>query len=229
MEGLSIILADSALEPVPQELSNHPTIRKYRTLYKKHSDNILLDKSFHSPCMKLLPDNEKRGRPDIVHLSLISLTSSPLYLEKKLKVYVHTVSNSVIDINFGVRLPKSYSRFSSLMEQLFSIKTIIKDNSTLLSLRTCSFQELIKDINPDLTIALTRKGRFENIPKIIAQLSDYLRPVIVIGGFSHGSFSKDIEANSDYIYSISRRKLESHLVCSRIVYEFEKIILSDYG
>ena len=127
MEGLSIILADSALEPVPKELSNHPVIRKYRTLYKKHSDNILLDKSFHSPCMKLLPDNEKRGRPDIVHFSLISLTSSPLYLEKKLKVYVHTVTNSVIDINFGVRLPKSYSRFSSLMEQLFSIKTIIKD------------------------------------------------------------------------------------------------------
>ena len=179
--------------------------------------------------MKLLPDNEKRGRPDIVHLSLISLTSSPLYLEKKLKVYVHTVTNSVIDINFGVRLPKSYSRFSSLMEQLFSIKTIIKDDSTLLSLRACSFQELLKDINPDLTMALTRKGRFENIPNIIAQLSDYLRPVIVIGGFSHGSFSNDIEANSVYIYSISRRKLESHLVCSRIVYELEKIILSDYG
>ena len=114
MEGLSIILADSALEPVPKELSNHPVIRKYRTLYKKHSDNILLDKSFHSPCMKLLPDNEKRGRPDIVHLSLISLTSSPLYLEKKLKVYVHTVTNSVIDINFGVRLPKSYSRFRKM-------------------------------------------------------------------------------------------------------------------
>ena len=229
MEGLSIILADSALEPVPEELSNHPIIRKYRTLHKKRSDNILLDKSFHSNCMKLLPDNQKRGRPDIVHLSLISLTSTPLYLEKKLKVYVHTVTNSVIDINLGVRLPKSYLRFSSLMEQLFSIKTIIKDDSTLLSLRNCSFQELLKDINPDLTIALTRKGKFENIKKIVARLSDYSRPIIVIGGFSHGSFSKDIEANSDYIYSISRRKLESHLVCSRITYEFEKTILSDYG
>jgi len=228
LEELSIILADSALEPVPRELSNHPTIRKYRDLYKKRSDTVLLDKSFHSQCMESLSDSHKRGRPDIVHLSLISLTSSPLYLKKKLKVFVHTMGNLVIDINLGVRLPKSYLRFSSLMEQLFSIKKIIKDDLNLLSLRSCSFPELLKDINPDLTIALTRQGRLENLQKIVVQLSDYSRPVIVIGGFSHGGFSQDIESNSDYIYSISRQKLESHIVCSRVAYEFEKIILSEY-
>ena len=213
---------------MPRELSNHPIIRKYRTLYKKRSDDILLDKSFHSQCMESLSDNHKRGRPDIVHLSLISLTSSPLYLEKKLKVFVHTVGNSVIDINLGVRLPKSYLRFSSLMEQLFSLKKIIKDDLTLLSLRSCSFSDLIKDINPDFTIALTRQGKFNHLQKIVAQLSDYSRPVIVIGGFSHGGFSQDIDLNSDNVYSISRHKLESHIVCSRVAYEFEKTILSDH-
>ena len=79
MNSLTIILAESALEPIPDELlNNYPSTR-----LDKKNKKTLLDKSFHSHLMGDLVDREKRGRPDIVHMSVMSITSTPLYLEKK--------------------------------------------------------------------------------------------------------------------------------------------------
>ena len=69
--------------------------------------------------MGLLDCPEKRGRPDIVHFTLLEALGSPLNLEGLLKIYVHTYSGYVIDVRPEVRLPRDCNRFSGLMEQLF--------------------------------------------------------------------------------------------------------------
>ena len=65
-------MAESALEPIPDEfLNNYPSTR-----LNKKNKTTLLDKSFHSHLMEGLVDREKRGRPDIVHMSVCLLYTS---------------------------------------------------------------------------------------------------------------------------------------------------------
>ena len=40
--------------------------------------------------MKGIKNEIKRGRPDIVHFSILEATTIPLYLENKLNLFVHT-------------------------------------------------------------------------------------------------------------------------------------------
>ena len=116
---LTFILAESALETVPQELWKHPAIENYSEKKGKSPRLIVLDRSYHHAAMEGMKDGEKRGRPDIVHFSLLEALGSPLNREGLLKVYVHTFDDHVISVDPQTRLPKNYNRFIGLMEQLF--------------------------------------------------------------------------------------------------------------
>ena len=219
MNSLTIILAESALEPIPDELlNNYPSTR-----LDKKNKKTLLDKSFHSHLMEGLVDREKRGRPDIVHMSVMSITSTPLYLEKKIKLYIHTSSNCVFDIGLGVRLPKSYHRFTGLFEQLFSHSSQNKNLSSLITLNDSSFSELVSPVNSNYVVAFSRHGTHITSKDITDKLIHSKNPVLVVGGFSHGTMSKQVLDSVDATYSIGNYKLESHTVCSRMIYELEKV------
>ena len=96
---LYIILAESSLELIPKQICNHPSVVSYSKKFKKNSSNTLLDNSWHFGAMKGLDNEIKRGRPDIIHLTLLSLCTTPVFYENKIKVFVHTVNNEVIFIN----------------------------------------------------------------------------------------------------------------------------------
>merc|ERR1712176_231522 len=57
-------------------------------------------------------------RPDIVHQVLMTLLDSPLNKAGKLKVFIHTQKNVLIDVNPKLRIPRTYNRFAGLMVQL---------------------------------------------------------------------------------------------------------------
>ena len=84
----------------------------------------LLDNSWHFAAMKGLDNEIKRGRPDLVHLTLLSICTTPAFYDRRVTVQVHTIDNKVINISNDTRLPKSYHRFQGLMEQLFTEKEI---------------------------------------------------------------------------------------------------------
>ena len=75
----TIILAESSLELIPPELSNHQSVLAYSKKFKKNISNTLLDNSWHFGAMKGLENEIKRGRPDIVHLTLLSICTSPAF------------------------------------------------------------------------------------------------------------------------------------------------------
>ena len=116
---LTLILAESALEIVPKELQNHASVTSYCKRNKKNPSDILLDNSWHFSAMKGIKNEIKRGRPDIIHLTLLAICNTPLYRKKKLTVFVHTINDQVISISDDIRLPKSYHRFQGLIEKLF--------------------------------------------------------------------------------------------------------------
>ncbi|MDE1877813.1 MAG: ribosome biogenesis protein [Thaumarchaeota archaeon] len=220
---LSLVIAESALELVPLELQRHNSVKASAKRFSKKPSEILLDISWHFAAMKGIKNEIKRGRPDLVHFSLLEACSIPLYFENKVNVFVHTIDDKVIFIGQNVRLPKSYHRFIGLIEKLYATKEIKEDNNVLLALKNMSFGNLIKKINPEQTIALSSKGIRNSYQKLANEIKD--NTCLVIGGFSKGQFSDNISEYFDKTVSVDKNPLEAHIIISRILYEYEKRII----
>ena len=219
---LSLILAEASLEIVPSKLQNHPSVTSYCKRNRKNSSEVLLDNSWHFAAMKGIKNEIKRGRPDIIHLILLATCSTPLFQKNKLSIFVHTLNDKVISISDNIRLPKSYHRFQGLVEKLFKEKKIETDGTALLELSDMTFEELLSKIQPDQVIGFSTEGEksnFEDTSQIITKNS-----CIVIGGFQKGHFNQKTSKQFSELRSIYPDSLESHVVASRILYEYEKTI-----
>ena len=219
---ISLILAESALELVPLELEDHPSVISHAKKLGKHSSDILLDNSWHFAAMKGIENEIKRGRPDIVHFSILESTTIPLYLQNKLNLFVHTIDDKVIRFGKNVHLPKSYHRFQGVIEKLYQEKKIMTKNELLLDIKEQTFSELIDEINPSKIIGFSTEGELTSFEKIASKIAD--DSCIVIGGFQKGHFSDTIQNKITDLYSVGNESLEGHVVVSRILYEYEKTI-----
>ena len=219
---LYIILAESSLELIPKKIHNHPSVTSYSKKFKKNSSNTLLDNSWHFGAMKGLDNEIKRGRPDIIHLTLLSLCTTPVFYKNKIKVFVHTVNDEVISINNNTRLPKSYHRFQGLMEKLFLTKKIESEDEILMEMKNSSLPQLISKIKPTQIIGLTTQGQKTSLDKLVEQIEE--NSCIILGGFQKGHFSNETEKIIEESFSINDSSLEAHLVASRLAYEYEKTI-----
>ena len=219
---LHIILAESSLELIPKKIHNHPSVTSYSKKFKKNSSNTLLDNSWHFGAMKGLDNEIKRGRPDIIHLTLLSLCTTPVFYKNKIKVFVHTVNDEVISINNNTRLPKSYHRFQGLMEKLFLTKKIESEDEILMEMKNSSLSQLVSKIKPTQIIGLTTQGQKISLDKLVKQIEE--NSCIILGGFQKGHFSNETEKIIEESFSINDLSLEAHLVASRLAYEYEKTI-----
>ena len=116
---LSLILAESAVELVPNEIAGHPAIAKLAKRKKKEPRQLVLDQSYHhAAIVRLGKSGVGRGRPDIVHFSLLVALGSPLNSDGQLNCFVHTRDDHVIALDPRTRLPRNTDRFTDLIEQL---------------------------------------------------------------------------------------------------------------
>ena len=219
---ISLIISESALELVPYELEDHPSVVSHAKKLGKYPSDILLDNSWHFAAMKGLKDEIKRGRPDLVHFSILEATTIPLYLQNKLNLFVHTIDDKVIHFGKNVHLPKSYHRFEGVIEKLYQEKKIMAKNELLLEIKEQTFSELIDEINPSKIFGFSTGGKLSSYEKIASQISD--NSCIVIGGFQKGHFSESVENKITDLYSVGNESFEGHTVTSRILYEYEKTI-----
>ena len=219
---ISLIISESALELVPSELEDHPSVVSHARKLGKSSSEILLDNSWHFAAMKWIKNEIKRWRTDIVHFSILEATTIPLYLQNKLNLFVHTVDDKVIHFGKNVHLPKSYHRFEGVIEKLYQEKKIMTKNELLLEIKEQTFLELINEINPSKIIGFSTEGKSSSYEKIAAQISD--NSCIVIGGFQKGHFSDTVQNTITDLYSVGNESFEGHVVASRILYEYEKTI-----
>jgi len=220
---LSLVIAESALELVPKEMHRHNSVTASARRFNKKPSEILLDVSWHFAAMKGIKNEIKRGRPDLVHFSLLEACSIPLYFEDKLNVFVHTIDDKVISVGKNVRLPKSYHRFTGLVEKLYAIKEIKENNNTLLTLQDMSLGELIRKIDPEETIELSSKGVKSSYQKLAEEIDN--NTCLVIGGFSKGQFFDKNKEYFDKTIAVDKNPLEAHIIISRVLYECEKRII----
>jgi len=229
---LSIIIAEAAIETIPKNLQNIIVVKNHAKKMKRRVKEILLDINYHYSAMEKggIESRWKRGRPDIVHLCLLCILSTPLFYNRLVGVYIHTIDNKVILIGENLRIPKSYKRFEGLMMQLFIEKEILSSNSDrkiLLQVKDMTFSELIgKIVKPDEIIGFSTFGKYQDIETILTEnlKKDDGHYVFVIGGFQSGHLSQEVIDRMDKIYSISKYSLEAHVVVSRLIYECEKFL-----
>ncbi len=219
---ISLILSESALELVPYELEEHPSVVSHAKKLGKYPSDILLDNSWHFAAMKGIKNEIKRGRPDLVHFSILEATSIPLYYQNKLNLFVHTIDNKVIHFGKNVHIPKSYHRFQGVIEKLFQEKKIMSKNELLLDMKEQTFSELIEEINPSNVIGFSTQGELSSYQKIASEIPD--NSCIVLGGFQKGHFSDSVQNKITNLYSVGNESFECHVVTSRILYEYEKTI-----
>lgn len=222
---VSLIIVEAALETIPKTISKHSSVAKYAITRQKSAQDILLDRSYHHAAMLKLKNADKRGRPDLVHFTLLEATSTPLYRKGMLQIYIHTIMDKVIFLHGIVRLPKSYFRFEGLMEQLFKEKMIKSNTDLLMQVQDMQFPDLLKIIKPSNVIGLSQSGLRSSAEEVGRSIE--LNTAVVIGGFPHGHFSQNISSQIDRRYSINESGLEAHVVTARVLYEYEKKLFED--
>ena len=220
---LSIVIAESALELVPKELQQHNSVLAYSKRMGKRPSKVILDVSWHFAAMKGIKDEIKRGRPDLIHLCLLECCTIPLYFEKQLRVYIHTIDDKVIFVGENVRLPKSHHRFVGLIEKLYSDGKIEESGKKLLEIKDMIFDDLIDKIGSRKVIGLSTKGTTSSYEKVAQEMGK--DSCIVVGGFAKGHFSDKILKRIYKLVSVDKNSLEAHVVISRVLYECEKRII----
>jgi rRNA small subunit pseudouridine methyltransferase Nep1 len=221
---LSILFADTALERVPKQLWGHPTVVKRSERVGKEPRDTILIRTYHHRAMVNLENHEKRGRPDIIHFALLEALGSPLNREGLLRIYVHTVDDHIIYIDPQVRLPRNYTRFIGLIEQLYKERKVPVKGKPLLEMKRGSLSDVVSEITPSHVMAFTRRGEPKILEEAIGVLGGEEHPAVIIGAFPHGGFSRGVSELADSSVSIDPEMLDGWTVTSRVIYEYERAI-----
>jgi rRNA small subunit pseudouridine methyltransferase Nep1 len=186
---------------------------------------LVLDRSYHHAAMMRLRDSGVgRGRPDIVHFSLLTALGSPLNVQRELQCFVHTRDDHVITIDSRARLPRNTDRFTSLLEKLFHDSVVPSSGPALMSLSSQTLQTLIQQQGLDEVVALSTQGIDKPLEKVTDELQHFKKPAVLVGGFPKGHFSSQTIKLSAKTYRVDKRRLEAWTVVGRTIYDYEKSI-----
>ncbi|MCD6323785.1 MAG: 16S rRNA methyltransferase [Desulfurococcales archaeon] len=218
------VIAEAALELVPPEIAGHSAVSRNARRRGKSPVETLLDVSLHYPAMKRLRDREKRGRPDILHVTLLELLSSPLNLEGLMKIYVHTYGDYAITVDPSTKVPRNYMRFVGLMEQLLTVGRVPPNSDKpLMKAYPSTFRNLLKEAGFESCILLSEEGDLKPPEEICGEALNSDLP-LVIGGFPHGKFNEEVSGICRSTFSIYHRPLEAWVVASRLAGACEKVL-----
>ena len=221
---LTLVIAESSIELVPREIVGHPAVLNWARRKKKDHSRLILDQTYHYPAMKKLGIDLQLGRPDITHLCLLAALGSPLNLKGELSCFVHTRDNKIVRVDPKTRLPRNTDRFVALLEQLYEQGAVPKNGPHLLTLEQASLGSLFSTIDSDSVVALTTQGMLMSMHAVAEELARKKKPVLLVGGFSDGHFSKQALGLSTEAYKIDRRGLDAWTVVARAVYDYEQAI-----
>jgi len=189
IKKLHILLAESSIELIPKHLLKNPRILKVSRKLRRPPTKMLLEVNYHRDVIKTLPHHEKRGRPDILHTTLLFLLDSPLNKYNLLNIYIHTINDEIFWVNPKVRIPKTYLRFYGLMVQLLKKGIIYTPNTheVLFERKQISISNLVKSFKK--AFLLSEKGHSVSPGELAKRLVKLDNPLVIIGGFPHGDVS----------------------------------------
>ena len=222
-EGIGFILLESPLERVPRSLWGHPQVRRTAERYGLHPGQLILDKSLHYNAMASLPQKWKRGRPDIVHVTLLNILDSPLAEEGRLEVYVHVYDGRVFRVEPHTRIPKHLERFKGLVAQLLEEERVPPEGDPLIYKVSDSLADFLR--GGGRRLILLWEGGVEASPEEVARASMESGALLGIGMFPRGDFKRSTLRKAWRSYRIyGGRPLKAWTVASRILCAAERLL-----
>jgi len=215
---LVLILADTELELVPEELANHPSIVKNARKRGKTPSKILLDISLHRSAFGDSSDVERRGRPDIAYFVLTLCLDSIANAEGKLTTLIHTRNDDLIEVSPKLRPPKRYNRFVGLMEDLFDKGAVPEGKPLLTITRNMTLEKVLEKCNPKTTVCLSPDGEPADLVTLFNDVEETV--ACLVGGFPEGDFTSPAKELSDRVLSISPHLLKVWTVASNILVSY---------
>ena len=118
MKVKALSLSPHAPEEAPKKLSLYWIWQPLKLSRQKKGDFQLLNCDDHIPLMRKFNKDPQDYRPDIIHQELMAVLDSPLNKAGKVKLFVRSEKNVLIEVNPKTRIPRTFKRFSGLMVQL---------------------------------------------------------------------------------------------------------------
>jgi len=237
---LHLLLAETAIEIAPSKYRGHPSVLNNAKKYG--NPGRILDMALHHSFMKNLKDNDKRGRPDILHQFLLTSLTSILNKQNQLRIYIHTYHKEIFEINPIMRPPKDFMRYKGLMYKLLNEKDITTDksashrknlnqndpldDSTLIRNIRLPLQGFVKKIDPSKILRFTSKGIQYPRDEIFSFMKENPEQniLVIVGGFQSGGYSQEIMGLEAEDISIYPEGLETNTVLNHIIINFERAI-----
>ncbi|MBM1154425.1 16S rRNA methyltransferase [archaeon] len=213
-----LVLAESAIERVPEEILEHPSVAASAHRFRLEPHEVILDASLHHSAMLRLADYQKRGRPDIVHACLHLLTDSPLFRNRSLCVFVHTRDNHVIALDPSIRFPPNYNRFIGLLHQLYKFgKVPPSADHPLMTLQPMSLEQLIAQLHPTIVVLLSEKGEARPLSLIAKYALQHPPPTYVVGGFQALDFDPTTYELADEVVRVYPHPAKAATIVARLL------------
>lgn len=229
--NVTVLLANANLETVKQA--------------GRSGGLVLLNCEDHKNVLRKSNRDANDARPDITHQCLLALMDSPLNKAGRLKVYIRTVKNVLIEVHPQTRIPRTIRRFSGLMAELLekfkvrgtsgSVPLLKVIRNPIISHLPVGTRKVICTYNSDnmmdmrehaakMTALAVANGADKNgkaSEEEIAQDAETVNVLYVIGAMAHG---KVVEDWADEYICISEYPLSAATVCSRLAYAYECLL-----
>lgn len=214
-------LVEAALELVPETIAHDSTVVAAARARRKVPRQTLLDESVHHMVMQNLPNRERRGRPDIVHRSLLTALDSVFAREAELQLFVHTYTGQIFEVNQRTRLPRRYNRFVGLMEQLLLKKTLPAQGNPLLQLHDGPIAQYVQLLQPTRTFLLAEDGQSISPVELAQLIIDEAKPMVLAGGFAHGTITSEIVQLADQKVCLDPESLPTSTTIGMLLHTLE--------
>jgi rRNA small subunit pseudouridine methyltransferase Nep1 len=185
--ALRVLIAGAEVELVPVEIAGHPSVRKAADLQGRRPSEILLDQNVHGTAMPRLDDGKRRGRPDIVHYTLLTLLESPLAKQGRVEVAIHTRHGLLVRVRKDTRLPRGEARFQGLLGKVLREGASHDKDPLLWVEEECTPAEALAAFAKGPVLRLDEGGPLLAPAELVSQArGDEL--TVVLGGFPSGAF-----------------------------------------
>lgn len=221
---LTLILAETELEVVPDAIKDHPQVRAAARLRDRRPARTLLDSSVHHEAMRHMPEGERRGRPDLAHFAMLLALDSALNRADELRLVVHTRNDERIAVNPDTRLMRHFPRFVGLMEKLFREGVVPHAENPLLVLEPgWPLARIIEHHKGGPVVCFSEKGRpVEPGAYIAEKVAASPDLTVVLGAFPHGDFHVDPATWADDVVGLGGEALSVWTVEMEVLAHYER-------
>jgi rRNA small subunit pseudouridine methyltransferase Nep1 len=214
---ISLILVDAEVELVPHVPGEDRALPRICTM--KHGELRglhVLDSYIHRHVMEGLEGAERRGRPDILHSFLLLAQASRHCREGKLRSYVHTRGDEVIEVGQVFQADQSYLAFLQDLGALFCQGKLGAEEEGLRLRAHMTIRELLAELAPDEVVVLSPSGDETDLGRALLP-SKEKHLAVIIGGFPEGDYRSEVYALADAKVTLGEELLTVPDVTARVL------------